>query len=90
MRCYRVEDIVDTGQGLALDIGKPFNEEAGDTRDLLRQLNTVVDEAAVTRHLLDQPNDDQTAVISHLLDSNTRTLDYMMTKANQTGLNKLF
>ena len=48
MRCYRVEDIVDTGQGLALDIGKPFNEEAGDTRDLLRQLNTVVDEAAGT------------------------------------------
>ena len=48
---------------------------------LLRQLNTVVDEAAVTRHLLGQPNnvhDDQTAVISHLLDSNTRTLDYMM------------
>ena len=43
-----------------------------------------------SRDLLDQPNDDQTAVISHLLDSNTRTLDYMMTKANQTGLNKLF
>ena len=48
MRCYRVEDIVDTGQGLALHIGKPFNDEAGDTLDLLRQLNTVVDEAAGT------------------------------------------
>ena len=48
MRCYRVEDIVDTGQGLALHIGKPFNDEAGETRDLLRQLNTVVDEAAGT------------------------------------------
>ena len=90
MRWYRVEGIVDPAQGFALDFGKAFNEEAGDTMHLLRQLNTLVDEAAVTRHLLDQPNDDQTAVISHLLDSNTRTLDYMMTKANQTGLNKLF
>ena len=88
MRWYRVEGIVDPAQGFALDFGKALNEEAGDTRHLLRQLNTVVDEAAVTRHLLDQPNnvhDDQTAVISHLLDSNTRTLDYMITKANQTG-----
>ena len=48
MRWYRVEGIVDPAQGFALDFGKALNEEAGDTRHLLRQLNTVVDEAAGT------------------------------------------
>ena len=45
--------------------------EAVDTRHLLYQLNALDDEAAVTCHLLGQPNnvlDDEAAVTSHLLD----------------------